>query len=104
MYMTREQIERMGREIYGARWPYMRTKCPQLKGCPTLGWEWSDITGALTKAGSSALDIYGKAKSQETTQALAEKLISAQSSGLGNIATIALVAGAGLLAFKLLAS
>lgn len=98
--MTREQFNKLGWQIYGNRWPQVARTVPQMRGC--LGWEWSDVTGFFTKAGKSALDIYGSAQKGEAYKEVTSQLLTTQSTTTKTLLTVAAVAGVGLIAYKIL--
>lgn len=98
--MTQAEFNRMGWQIYGNRWPQVARTVPQMRGC--MGLSWSDVTGFVTGAGKTALDIYGSAKQGEAYKDISSQLIASKSDTTKTVLTVAAVAGVGLLAFKLL--
>lgn len=95
--MTRDQFNRMGFQIYGAKWPQVARTVPQMRAC--MG---NVVTDFLVDVGKSAKSIYDTAQKGEVYKEISSSLISAQADNTKKILTYAAIAGAGLIAFKLL--
>lgn len=96
--MTKEQFNRMGWQIYGNRWPMVARNVPQMRAC--MG---NVVTDFFVSAGKTAKDIYDTAQKGEVYKEITSQLVTTQSETTKKVLMYAAIAGAGLLAFKLLA-